>query len=114
MVMYVHLLPYHSRILCIMTSMVHCESLFQFQCCILLTLLSVCACVCVCMHVCVCVHVCTCHVFTCLCVAENPSASSSEDEVGQEMVNISLYCGGPDITHTFPATEQKDNREYHR
>lgn len=47
-------------------------------------------------------------------LSENAGDSSSEDEARQEMVNISLYSGGPDITHTFPATEISDSREYHR
>ena len=45
---------------------------------------------------------------------ENPNASGSDDEARQEMVNISMYSGGPGITHTFPATEIYESREYQR
>lgn len=40
---------------------------------------------------------------------ENPSVSSSEEEAGQQMVNISLFCTGPDVLYTFPATEMKED-----
>ena len=43
--------------------------------------------------------------------SENPRVSSSEEEAGQQMVNISLFSTGPDVLYSFPATEMRDHQE---
>lgn len=43
--------------------------------------------------------------------SEHPSASSSEDEGGQGMVNISLFSTNPEILYSFPCTEIKEGVE---
>ena len=47
----------------------------------------------------------------CVCLVENPRVSSSEEEAGQQMVNISLFSTGPDVLYSFPATEIKDHQD---
>ena len=42
---------------------------------------------------------------------ENPRVSSSEEEAGQQMVNISLFSTGPDVLYSFPATEMRDYQD---
>jgi hypothetical protein len=42
---------------------------------------------------------------------ENPRVSSSEEEAGQQMVNISLFSTGPDALYSFPATEMRDHQD---
>ena len=46
-----------------------------------------------------------------MCLVENPRVSSSEEEAGQQMVNISLFSTGPDVLYSFPATEIKDHQD---
>lgn len=42
---------------------------------------------------------------------ENPRVSSSEEEAGHQMVNISLFSTGPEVLHSFPATEMRDHQD---
>lgn len=42
---------------------------------------------------------------------DNPQVSSSEEEAGHQMVNISLFSTGPEVLHSFPATEMRDHQD---
>ena len=50
-------------------------------------------------------------IFPTRSLTENPNASSSEDEAGQQMLNISLFTTSPDVVYSFPAAEIREQRD---